>query len=113
MAYRTRTSGSIEDEALLFRSPELAPAPLRKQLRSLVWLAHRDDETIRKVLARFDARSLASVWVGPDEVLKRLEQQIPEKKLKLLANYRQKDSPSRQSPTFDALVEEGLRDEAA
>lgn len=104
---------SIEDESALFRNPELAPAPLRKQLRSLVWLAHKDDETIRKTLARFDARSLASVWIGPDEVLKKLEQQIPEKKLKLLANYRQKENPSRQSSTFDALVEEGLKDEAA
>jgi hypothetical protein len=104
---------TLEDEMLLFQTPDLAPVGLRHQIRSLVWLAHRDQETIKKVLAKFDARSLASVWVAPEAVLKKLEQHVPEKKLKLLLTYRQKENPTRQSPTFEALVEEGLKDEAA
>lgn len=104
---------STEDEVLLFDSPSLAPVTMRSNIRSLVWLAHRDEPTITKVLARYDARSLASAWVGAEPVLKKLEACLPEKKLKLLQMYRERQTPTRASSVYEALVQEGLKDEAA
>ena len=104
---------SSEDEAALFQHPEMVPASLRENIQSLVWLAQKDDAFIQKTLSRYDARSLASAWVGPAAVLQKLESQLPEKKLKLLLNYREKTIPSRHSDAYTSLVAEGFKNEAA
>lgn len=104
---------SPQDELALFNDPSVVPAEIRSHVRSLVWLSHKSPESIRKTLERFDARSLAAAWIGPEEALKRLESQLPEKKLKLLLSYRSRTSPSRQSEVYQQLVEEGLKSEAA
>jgi len=51
--------------------------------------------------------------VGPEGVLKKLEAQMPEKKLKLLLNYKEKMTPSRHSEAYLSLVAEGFKNEAA
>jgi hypothetical protein len=89
------------------------PVALRENIQTLVWLAQKDDAFIQKTLSRYDARSLASAWVGPEAVLKKLEAQLPEKKLKLLLNYREKTIPSRHSDAYASLVAEGFKNEAA
>lgn len=104
---------SLEDEKAVFEQPDIVPVPLRAHIKSLVWLAHKESSVVEKILARYDARALASAWVGPEEVLSKLESVLPEKKLKLLKTYTSKVSPSRQSQAYLALVEEGVRDEAA
>lgn len=104
---------SSDDEAALFETPNLAPLELRGNIRSLVWLAQKDEAFIKSVLARFDARSLASAWVGPEVVLKKLEACVPEKKMKLLRMHLEREEPSRDSSVYDSLVQEGLRNEAA
>lgn len=105
---------SSEDESALFQHPEMVPVSLRENIQSLVWLAQKDEAFIQKTLSRYDARSLASAWVGPEAVLKKLESQLPEKKLKLLLNYREKTIPSRHSDAYTSLVAEGFKnDEAA
>ncbi|MBS1970341.1 MAG: hypothetical protein JSU04_08530 [Bdellovibrionales bacterium] len=104
---------SSEDEAALYSHPEMVPVSLRENIQTLVWLAQKDDAFIQKTLSRYDARSLASAWVGPEAVLKKLEAQLPEKKLKLLLNYREKTAPSRHSDVYASLVAEGFKNEAA
>ncbi len=106
-------SVSFEDEVLLFTKPDMIPDAMRVNIRSLVWLAQMPDDQIQKTLSRYDARSLASAWVAPIEVLQKLEKQLPEKKLKLLQTYKEKSLPSRQSPVYQALVDEGLKLHAA
>lgn len=101
------------DELALFENPEMVPPALRPHVSSLVWLAQKDAETIQKALGKFDARALASAWIGPDEVLKKLEAQLPEKKLKLLQTYREKTPPQRRSPSYLSLVQEGIKNDAA
>lgn len=101
------------DELVLYENPDMVPIQMRKHIRSLVWLAKKDTEYVRQVLAKYDARSLASAWVGPDDILKVLESGLPEKKLKLLQTYKSKMEPSRTSEVYQILVEEGLSDEAA
>jgi hypothetical protein len=96
------------DEETLFHNPDLIPEPMQSSVASLVWLARKDSPEIKKALEKYDARSLASAWVGPSEVLAKLEQNLPEKKAKLLQTYRERTTPSRQSPVFQALVKEGF-----
>lgn len=104
---------SSQDEELLCQNPALVPSALRENIRSLVWLAQRDSAYIQKTLARFDARSLASAWIGSETVLKKLEESLPEKKLKLLLTYKDRVSGDRGSYVYQALVEEGLKNEEA
>lgn len=104
---------SSEDESALYEHPEMVPVSLRENIQSLVWLAQKEDAYIQRTLSRYDARSLASAWVGPEAVLKKLEAQLPEKKLKLLLNYREKTIPSRHSDAYASLVAEGFKNEAA
>lgn len=104
---------SSEDEATLLNHPEMVPVAMRANIRSLVWLVQKDEAFIQKALARYDARSLALAWVGPESLLKKLEAQLPEKKLKLLLNYKEKMAPSRNSDAYASLVAEGFKNEAA
>lgn len=103
---------SEAEESAIFNNPSLVPQELRRHVKSLAWLAHRDADFVRGVLSKYDARSLASIWTGPDVVLEKLETALPEKKLKLLKNYREKTPTDRRSDLYLALVEEGLKDAA-
>lgn len=103
---------SISDEHAIFQNPAMVPESMRVHVKSLVWLAQRDDNFIQNILTKYDARGLASAWIGPDEVLKKLESQLPEKKLKLLQTYRGKTPANRKSPVYLDLVEEGLKNAA-
>ncbi len=104
---------TFEDELSVFQNPSMVPEKMRHHIRSLVWLAAKDKSYIEKVLSRYDAKTLALAWVGPNEVLKILEQGLPEKKLKLLLTYKEKVTSSRHSDIFQQLVDEGLKNEAA
>ncbi len=104
---------STDDEKTLFSHPDMVPVSMRENIHSLVWLAQKDEAFIQKALSRYDARSLASAWVGPEEVLIKLQAQLPEKKLKLLLTYKEKLTPTRNSAIYMSLVAEGLRNEAA
>ncbi|MCC6137384.1 MAG: hypothetical protein IT287_02040 [Bdellovibrionaceae bacterium] len=104
---------SMQDEVVLFQQPDLVPKSWRKNVPSLIWLAQRDAAYISGVLGQFDARSLASGWVGSTEVLETLEKCLPDKKLKLLKSYLEKASPSKDSACFQDLFNAGLNDEAA
>lgn len=104
---------SVDDEIKILQKPDLVPKKWKKNMQSLVWLSQRDSAYIQNTLAQFDARALATAWVGAPEILSILEAQLPEKKLKLLQTYREKISGSKSSPCFQALVSAGLMDEAA
>jgi hypothetical protein len=103
---------SINDEQAIFEKPELVPTALKKHVKSLVWLAQKPDEEIKNILVKYDARSIASAWVGPDNVLKKLEAALPEKKSNLVKSYVEKSTASRSSQAYLALVEEGLNEVA-
>lgn len=104
---------SLADEVAIYNSPQMVPNHFKPHVRSLVWLAQREPEIIRNTLEKVDARSLAVAWVGPDEILKVLESQLPEKKLKLLLSYKGKSNPTRNNDVYQFLVDEGLKSEAA
>lgn len=98
---------SDADELSLFEKPDQVPEPLRANVKTLVWLALKDDDFIRENLASFNARSLAQAWIGPQDVLQKLERCLPEKKSVLLKEYLEKVSPSRKSSTFQQLARLG------
>lgn len=98
---------SIDDEMQLFNAPEEVPNELRPQVKSLVWLAHKDAAFVKECLSKWDAKALAEAWIGPEPVLAQLEKQMPEKKLTLMKDYLTKVKPSRRSPVFLSLAQEG------
>lgn len=102
-----------EDEKQIHINPDLVPRDMRGQIKSLVWLNLLPDERIKEKLERLDAQSLASAWVGPEEMLARLENLLPEKKKALLQGYRSRVTAQRESPAFVWLWEESLKDESA
>lgn len=104
---------SDKDEALLFKNPKIVPQEIKENINSLVWLAQRDEDYIKQVLAKYDAKSLSSAWVGPVEVLSKLEAHLPDKKLKNLNDYRQKNLATKKSIIFQSLFREGLKNDAA
>lgn len=104
---------SSDDELKILSDPNIVPMDLRSQVPTLVWLAQKDTETITKILAKYDARSLASAWIAPEETLRKLEACLPEKKAKVLRSYLTKSSPDRTSDAFKSLYLEGLHDDVA
>jgi hypothetical protein len=101
---------SAQDEENLFRNPDLVPKIFRSQIKSLVWLGLLPENEIRAKLEKWDARTLATAWIGPQELLNRLEMSLPEKKRELLKNYHGKVSANRQSSAFNLLWEESLKE---
>jgi hypothetical protein len=104
---------SVEDEVELFETNQAIPEAVRANIFSLVWLAQKDSATITQVLSQYDARAIASAWVGPALVLAKLEKHMPEKKYKIVQSYLKQTEPSRHSSTYLSLVREGLKNEAA
>lgn len=102
-----------EDELAIFENPNLVPDQLKSQVKTLVWLTLCDQAKQEKILNQFDARSLAAAWVGPEILLHALEKRIPEKKMKMLQNYRTRLVPSRNSSAYQQIVEESLKVYAA
>lgn len=98
---------SAEDELSLFENPSRVPENLRANVKTLVWLALKDEDFIRETLASLNARALAQAWIGPQEVLQKLESCLPEKKSALLKEYLEKSPPSRKSSTFQQLTRLG------
>jgi hypothetical protein len=99
---------SFEDESEIFKDEKLVPQNLREHVPSLVWLAFMDVDFIKDKLEKLDAKFLASAWVAAPEVLEKLEQGLPEKKLQLLKSYLNAVNPSKSSSAFQALFELGL-----
>ncbi len=104
---------SLEDELRILNNPEFIPDYMRKNVPSLCWLAGKDADYINAALAQFDAKALATAWIGPEEVLKKFEGCLSEKKLKALQSYLQVARPSRKSESFMKLHQLGIVNDAA
>jgi len=94
----------INEEREIFLEPNSIPQTMLYSLESLVPLALLPLEERTEILSQFGSQELASAWIGPQEVLEQLEQALPEKKQKILRSYVEKQTPSRNSPSFAALI---------
>jgi hypothetical protein len=94
-----------ELEALNFcwSSPEPISVDVKSKIVSLGWLLELPEQMAIEIFRSFSAKELASAWTGPDEVLKRLEVLIPEKKRELIQSYLSQTKPTRESRAFTAL----------
>ncbi len=72
---------------------------------TLGWLNLLETPKLQEILQKFNARDLATAWVGPESVLESLAKTLPEKKLKLLKDYSAVVKPNRYSPVFRKLHE--------
>lgn len=97
---------SVEEELQVLAMPNLSP-DMARDIPTLAWLAELPVDRIRTVLSGFSAQQLAEAWVGPDFVLKKLSDALPEKKLKLVLTYKDKTRPNRENPAFQALCRRG------
>ncbi len=99
---------TIKDEETLLNEVMNIPKNLAQQLPSLIWLNSCDQVTAENILAKFDAKNLASAWIGPEAVLSRLNEILPMKKRELLNSYFSKSKPSKNNQAFNELWILGL-----
>ncbi len=91
-----------EEEMAVLENRDLS-LEIIQDIPSLGWLMRLGDEQITAILSRFSAQELASAWVGPMDVLGRLERCLPARKLRLLMACEARFGSSRQSPAFLAI----------
>lgn len=99
---------SEEDELLLFEQPYLVSPEVARKLPSLVWTALLPDDECVKLLNSVSAQSLVDCWVGPEPVLRRLQDLMPEKRRALFGEYLAKARPRRASPFLKTLTDAAL-----
>jgi hypothetical protein len=97
---------TIQEESEVLASRDLTP-DVARTIPTLAWLAESPPEAVRTLLAEFTAQDLARAWIGPDAVLAKLAECLPEKKLKLMLTYRDRLPPSRESAIFIELAARG------
>lgn len=96
------------EEKTLFDNIALVPEKFQSLVQSLLWLALTDEKITMEILSRYDARTLASCWVGHTDILTKLESYLPEKKLKLLRTYLERSTASKNSSAYLELSQLGL-----
>ncbi len=99
------------DELYLLSNHHLISLEERRNFQTLLWFSKRDLEYKKSILSPISARDLATAWIGPEEILNEIAQAIPEKKRKLLDEYRQNIKANRMSPVFQYLLQKGLEEE--
>ena len=72
-----------------------------ERIVSLAWAMHLDEDRLRNVLKTMSAADIASAWIGPDQILQRLEHCLPERKAKMIKNYSEKVRPSRTGAGYE------------
>lgn len=97
-----------DDELLLFHEPHLITPEVAKKLPSLVWVALLPSEERSKIVNAVSAQALAETWIGPAEVLAKIEEVIPEKKKPLFDEYRSKVQPRRSSPWMKVMTDAAI-----
>jgi hypothetical protein len=100
---------SSEDEAMIIQDPSIVPDGYRDNLHSLIWTAMLPHEERDKLLQKIPAQVLADIWIGPEDVLSRLNEVLPPKKQELLKSYLQRTSPSRSNSAMKYLSELSLK----
>ena len=100
---------NAEDEDLLFSQPEVLSPSLRYQFPSLVWVALLPSQAREETLEVMSAQALAEIWGGPEQVLERVSQALPEKKKNLLNEYRKQVRYNRNSPWLKTLSTSALK----
>jgi hypothetical protein len=98
---------NIEEEIELIARPDLTEAD-RRSIPTLAWLSELPNGEISEVLGEFTAKQLASAWVGPPEVLAKLESALPAKKKVLVLEYLASQRATRSTPVFVKLHAESL-----
>jgi hypothetical protein len=98
-----------EDEDLLFSQPDVLAPSLRHQFPSLVWVALLPTAERTEALEEMSAQSLAEIWSGPEQVLEKIAQVLPEKKKTLLNEYRKQVRYNRNSPYLKSLSTAALK----
>jgi hypothetical protein len=97
---------SADDERLLFADPSFIPQVLWPGISTMVWVAKLPEEMRRSLLNGYSAAEVAQCWVGPEEVLAKLREAIPEKKWRIAEGYIATVKASRHSPAFQRLSRE-------
>jgi hypothetical protein len=100
---------SESDELQIFKSYQSIPENVRKQIYSLVWLALLPNKDREEILSTMSAQQIAQAWIGPVEILTRLEPAVGEKKFKLLRDYISQIKPDRKSIAMQYLAQEALK----
>ena len=72
---------------------------------SLGWITMLPSERATDILHNYNARQIASAWIGPDEVLDKIGSYMNRDKLDLVISYAERMTPSREGRVFRMLDE--------
>jgi len=72
---------------------------------SLGWLTMLPSERATDILHNYNARQLASAWIGPNEILDKIGSYMNRDKLDLVLSYAERMTPSRETGVFRRLHE--------
>jgi hypothetical protein len=104
---------TVEDEDYLFENPSVIRASQRSRIPSFVWLALLEQAKRQEILGQYSAEDLAQAWVGSAQILKIIEESLPEKKREMLNGYRERTTPSRQHWVLAEICNQALAHMAA
>ncbi len=101
--FKTNTlllSRTVADDEQLLNMQNVSLSEMR-QIKSLVWADRLSDEDLKEILKGMPAVDLASSWIAPEKIIQRFEQALPEKKLRIVKSYLEKNKPERESVAFE------------
>jgi len=93
----------VAEEEGLLDSPEPLDRLVLGRLSSLIGARTLSDADLMSILEKFDARDLASAWIGPPALLERMKAQLTPAKAELLDSYLETTKPSREGVAFGRL----------
>lgn len=94
---------SIEEESEIVSLSDMTFENMR-QFPSLAWLTRISAEEASDILNAYTAKQLASIWIGPEDVLEKLGELVPTKKRDLLNSYLMSVSPTREHPIYEEII---------
>lgn len=86
---------TLSDEEYLLEHPDSVNMDQRAHLLTWIWLYRCEPSFQEQALTRYSAEDLASCWVGPEEVMNSLLARMPERKQKMVLEYKEQLKPSR------------------
>ena len=95
---------SVEEEESVLASDQITHE-IKLKLPSLFRLNALTKEEFDLVIDKLSVSELAHAWIGPSALLAEIEARLPERKLVLLKNVLQKQTPSRDHASFSRVME--------
>lgn len=97
-----RANETSPDKSVLAQTGELS-LPLVRSVPSLAWILRLTTEEATTILQDTTAEDLAAAWIGPEDLLAKIERLLPTPTARRLGELKARTTPSRTSASFRRL----------